>query len=549
MFDDHTQAPCSNPGRHAIRADSVRRDAEPEAAEDNMVPVGSGEAIATSNGNDSNPAVNVAVQIDRPEPSLEEAHVLSETEFQLTPSAVLDSSEQVDGEFKNLLPHIDADTRGPSNLRSTSTKIAHLRAAFEKEGASADMVQSKRRFHSADRGTDRLAEKEREYWKEIGHLRDERDKEAEVKQLFQARCVELEDEIELLKQRVGARDGKVQEDDRGTKESARDSKISSEMGSPFSDVFGDVEAERKKQKDVDMPTAELHIPQTRSAQVEILERQIADLKRTISTATRMDPVRADTDLAQEMGVLHHELQNWTVNTYRRAKADSTPAEMVAKLNMVAAAPYVDALRRVYATYDASAKLAIYQSTAMAYILEIFTANLLFGLGSSEQEWQARVIQTAESLTHVLSPHAYNRWRSVTLDVIRHTNSLQEATEAVGMSIVEKICAALAAVSDVAATGSQRLALNNIIRRTISLAHLFRVQRAQYEFTLPTAGSSFRGEIMDDIAAEDDDLGQCRPIRCATFLSVVKVGDEFGDSLHLRNVLVKAKVLCTTSDDS
>ncbi|KAH9827623.1 hypothetical protein Tdes44962_MAKER00349 [Teratosphaeria destructans] len=546
MLDDHTQAPCFKTDRHEIKPESVRRDAGPEAADNNMVPAESVEAITARD--DSSLAINSAEHIDRPEASLDEAPS-AESEIQLTPSSVLIpseqfdgiliSSEQVDGESKDSAKRL-------SNLRSTSTKIASLRAAFEKEGTAADMVQSKRRLLSGDRGTDRIGEKEREYWREIGRLRDERDKEAEMKQLFQARCIELEDEIELLKQRIGTRDGKEQGDDRETKEGARDSKISSETGPPFSGVVGDVEAERKKQKAVEVPAAELHIPQT-STQVEILERQIADLKRTISTSTRMDPVRADTDLAQEMGVLHHELQNWTVNTYRRAKANSTPTELVAKLNRVAEAPHFDALRQVYATYDPSAKLAIYQSTAMTYIMDIFTANLLFGLGSSEQEWQSRVLQTAESLTHVLSPLAYNRWRSVTLDVIRHTNSLQEATEAVGMSMVESICAVLAAVSDVAASDSQRLSLNHIIRRAISLAHSFHVQRAQYEFTLPTAGSSFRGEIMDDIAAEDGDLGQCRPIRCATFLSVVKVGDEFGDSLHLRNVLVKAKALCTTPD--
>ena len=58
---------------------------------------------------------------------------------------------------------------------------------------------------------------------------------------------------------------------------------------------------------------------SRQAEVTNLQQQLADLKRDVSTSTRTSPQVSDTTFAQEMGMLQHEVQNWVVNSSRRAK--------------------------------------------------------------------------------------------------------------------------------------------------------------------------------------------------------------------------------------
>jgi hypothetical protein len=52
--------------------------------------------------------------------------------------------------------------------------------------------------------------------------------------------------------------------------------------------------------------------------------------------------------------------------------------------------------------------------------------------------------------------------------------------------------------------------------------------------------------MDDVSDDSDDL-QESAIICATFPSVIKKGDENGDSTHLTNVVLKAKVLLSDTE--
>jgi hypothetical protein len=51
--------------------------------------------------------------------------------------------------------------------------------------------------------------------------------------------------------------------------------------------------------------------------------------------------------------------------------------------------------------------------------------------------------------------------------------------------------------------------------------------------------------MEDIGGEDEDTLDGREIRCVTFPGMIKEGDENGEQPQLRNVIAKARVLCSS----
>lgn len=53
--------------------------------------------------------------------------------------------------------------------------------------------------------------------------------------------------------------------------------------------------------------------------------------------------------------------------------------------------------------------------------------------------------------------------------------------------------------------------------------------------------------MEDIGGEDDDKLNEREICCVAFPGVVKRGDENGGHLQWRNVISKARVLCSPEE--
>ncbi|KAK5120268.1 hypothetical protein LTR85_006474 [Meristemomyces frigidus] len=397
----------------------------------------------------------------------------------------------------------ESRTRAGS-LRSTSSKIANLRATFEKHSPVDAAV--KRRFPSAEKKTEGISEREREYWKEIARLRDERDKEHELRQTYEEKCAVLEDQVQRLQQQ-----GLEGQSNGGCEKATAVSEAAPES---------------------------LHVSKTRTEDVSVLQQQLSDLKRSISTSTRMDNQVTDSTFAQEMGVLHHELQNWIVNNFRRVKAEVAPSELSSRLDGIVDDKQAELLKQIYAMFDPPAKLAIYQATAVVFLMDIFTERLLYGL-PSEQEWCRHILQAAENLEHQLTSMAYNKWRAATLEAIQHS----EGFDALVQTAVTRMTATMVSVlSKLTESEPNASGLANVVKRAVSLAHLLRLQRARYDLYLPSPTDSFDPATMED----DSDRSEGRPgsaVRCAIFPAVLKIGDEYGDNVHLRNVIVKAKVLC------
>jgi hypothetical protein len=107
---------------------------------------------------------------------------------------------------------------------------------------------------------------------------------------------------------------------------------------------------------------------------------------------------------------------------------------------------------------------------------------------------------------------------------------------------EIICIVLSTLTGVEDFETQIPSLTTIVNRAVSLSHLYRVQRAEYDIILPSPGTRFSHENMEEFSLDGDSNAELK-VKCATFPFVVKRGDENGENAQLTNIIVKAKVLC------
>ncbi len=178
-------------------------------------------------------------------------------------------------------------------------------------------------------------------------------------------------------------------------------------------------------------------------------------------------------------------------------------------------------------------------------MEVFDEPYLFGL-QEQRDWGRRSRQAADSLQKALNREEYARWRSMTFEMLRRSTSIEEPVNIAVDGMTELVCIVLEALTDADANSDWRTTLGAIVHRVVSLAHLIRVQRSRYRWILPQPHESFDPEIMDDIAG-DITINLERSIRCATFPALLKEEESDADGRSGRNVVVKAKVLCYTSE--
>jgi hypothetical protein len=89
-------------------------------------------------------------------------------------------------------------------------------------------------------------------------------------------------------------------------------------------------------------------------------------------------------------------------------------------------------------------------------------------------------------------------------------------------------------------------LRALVANAVDIAHQLRSQRAMFRTYMPY-GELFDPATMEDVGGEEDDaLAQQRSVSCVVFPAVVKNGDEKGTQLHLENVIIKARVLCSSA---
>ena len=155
------------------------------------------------------------------------------------------------------------------------------------------------------------------------------------------------------------------------------------------------------------------------------------------------------------------------------------------------------------------------------------------------------------LTIPASSHeSANQWRSLTLTILKKDASekLKRETATVVDAVVSRVNTLLDAVTNTTATEARDQGLQALVASAIDLSRLLAVQKAVFRVEmpeiLPHQRTMFDAETMEDIGGEDEDSLADREICCVTFPGITKRGDESGGHLQYRNVISKAKVLCS-----
>lgn len=98
------------------------------------------------------------------------------------------------------------------------------------------------------------------------------------------------------------------------------------------------------------------------------------------------------------------------------------------------------------------------------------------------------------------------------------------------------------------TDARDQALRHLVSSAIELSRLLVVQKAVFEVWMPEIVPHqqimFDHATMEDIGGEDEDSLVQREISCVAFPGLIKQGDESGGQLQFRNIISKARVLCS-----
>jgi len=99
------------------------------------------------------------------------------------------------------------------------------------------------------------------------------------------------------------------------------------------------------------------------------------------------------------------------------------------------------------------------------------------------------------------------------------------------------------------TNPRNQGLRAIIASAVELSRLLVVQKAIFKVAmpeiLPHQRTIFDPATMEDMGGEDEEALDEREISCVAFPGIIKRGDESGGHLQYRNVIAKARVLCST----
>ncbi|KAM0814952.1 hypothetical protein AB5N19_00745 [Seiridium cardinale] len=278
----------------------------------------------------------------------------------------------------------------------------------------------------------------------------------------------------------------------------------------------------------------------RDDEIRRLRADLMGLKKWLSTSTRTDEQESDDLFAGDMARLGNGLQEWAIQHFRRTKIIISKASQSVESELSQLVP-------MYADLARTSKLPLLQSIVSTILVEMIFDSYFVGLSKDQA---TKLKQTEECLASLSGDESANHWRAVTLTMVRKEafQKLQAETAAVTEDVVSRVNRILNSITDVDATDARDQALRGLVNTSVELARRLTVQKAAFKVTmpqiLPHQKTVFDPSEMEDIGGEDEDSLGAREICCVTFPSVVKSGDEQGFHPHFRNIVSKARVLCS-----
>jgi hypothetical protein len=282
--------------------------------------------------------------------------------------------------------------------------------------------------------------------------------------------------------------------------------------------------------------------QVRDAENEALRAQVRGLKEFVSTSGRSEGQVTDEIVAEQFSALGSELQNWVLRNFRRSKLDVKGVGEGTREKL-------DELCPMWEVLATTAKVHLIQSIVSMMLVKRVFQRYFVGLPEEREkefkEFEAWFSTTSESGGDV------NQWRSSTLGLINRKGSLGNLgiqTDEIAASLAKEAMAILEDITDVEPESGREIALRALVIEAIALSRMLRVQKANFKPIMTVVEghqvNTFNAETMDDIGGEDEETLEGREILCMTFPGVLKEGDENGQRLQLRNVIARAKVLCS-----
>ncbi|KAK4166176.1 AKAP7 2'5' RNA ligase-like domain-containing protein [Cladorrhinum sp. PSN259] len=281
----------------------------------------------------------------------------------------------------------------------------------------------------------------------------------------------------------------------------------------------------------------------RDEEIRELRSQVRGLKEWVSNSTRSDECTQTSDevFGEGMAKLGNGLQNWVLVNFRRNKVDlsNTPEGVIAELGR---------LVPMHKDLVSTSKIHLLQSVVSRLLVELVFDTYFAGLPKEE----ARQLTEAETLlaSYGASPEPINQWRSMTLTILRKDGNekLQTKTTNLVGTIVSRVNELLDAMTATKSNDNRDQGLRALISSAIDLSRLLSTQRAVFNVMmpeiLPHQRIVFDAETMEDIGGEDEDSLLEREVCCVTFPGIIKRGDSSGGHMQYRNVISKARVLCS-----
>lgn len=202
----------------------------------------------------------------------------------------------------------------------------------------------------------------------------------------------------------------------------------------------------------------------------------------------------------------------------------------------------------YTKIGSTDRLALYQSIVSSTIMYLFREPICIGLPESGP--LAPIRQIAAYLHDAGSD--YREWRRTTIRALEK-NSAKQQLQDEKQKLLQKLCSQiqqhLFSLTSTNMTLAAQATLMSILSAAADLQHTMLLQKAQYKVHF--FRNQDRAEVLYDEnkmdAINDDAMDEesfvDRKFDFCVFPLLEKFGDEVGENLEVRNVLLKARVCC------
>lgn len=286
----------------------------------------------------------------------------------------------------------------------------------------------------------------------------------------------------------------------------------------------------------------------RDDEIRHLRAQVRGMKEWVSTSTRADGTvnTSDEVFGEGMARLGNGLQNWVITNFRKAKIDLGKADKSTLQELGELVPLYEELCQ-------TSKVYLLQSIVSRMLVQRIFGAYFVGL-SAEQEEQLR--RTEKMMASFGSAQSVHGWRSATLSILQKEgmDSIHHQTVAIVQDVAAGIARILRSIttdntsSTAPNTDTRDQVLRQLIHSAVDLSRLLVVQKAVFEVWMPELVPHrqvlFDRGTMEDIGGEDEESLEQREICCVTFPGIIKRGDENGAQLQYKNIIAKARVLCS-----